>query len=967
MKARFLALAALVLGLASCQTDFDGVNSNARGEVDFQLKVDAAELRTTRGAEDLDGDNKNAFDSAYGAIDYLQERVDMYRVDWNEVDLRYSLEVYDKADSYTEACPVKDRQVIVVDKYEPVSFNLRLIPNRDYHFVVFADFVPQGTTAVSADDAMTLVDHNRELGLHHSIGETLGDITINNDGINDECTDAYFATKDIRITNSEAKDIVLKRPYAKVRVIATDLDHLNLNMEPTKVVVKYTAKHPQTFNAVTGAIGAETEELYTLESSYNEGVCKESLANHFYTSGYDAMTTTNDNNVTRHTHMTLFTDYILAVDNEQRDINFEMTVYHGQEVIKTTDFCTQIPVERNHLTTIVGNVLTTATEINVTIDDNFANANREYYIFEALVNGGEVTLDRDYVIGRPLFVEAEATLNLNGHTITTHVDNEETDAIIVGQGGNLTINGEGTIKAVTDTDGYAVIVRDNGVLTINGGTFEAGVDTNGEANAVVYVRDNGKVYVKGGYFPNEAESGYVLNKRDADRETTTIEVSGGRFEYFDPMNNAAENAGTNFMADGFASFLEGEHTYVVRATKDYEFNGDVIEVYSAEGLLKWSWLVANVDPTLSVKFMANITMPLYTVEEDAANETYVYTQTPITITDGKPSASNWVQVGTYTPYHVYYDAKVDGNGKTLSDLTMYAESAVSGFMGYCENVEVCDLTFNNATLYSTTSYVSPVSYMLDGSYIHNVHTKNSYIRGTGYVAGIAAEAMDHYDDPDKTYVHEFMDGTRQKLMPLVTLENCTTDKNTRIVGTGSNIGGIVGQAYGSMTINCHNKANISGNGYVGGVAGYFRDYCNGQYGFIVNCTSTDCTINSTGARVGGIAGYAMEGHDGSAWIVGCYSNSTIECTKSYVGSIVGYLNGTNKILGNYAISTGKVSGYGSAGNNSFSFASEADITSQDIAKMNEGIAEYNAFAASYAFPASPVSSMPMVLPSATAW
>ncbi|MEE1149077.1 MAG: hypothetical protein UHN93_07455, partial [Alistipes sp.] len=133
MKARFFALAALVLGLASCQKDFDApVQMN--GEVDFQLSVAATEV--TRGL-DLDGDKKEGYDSAHGAIDYLSE------TDWTEVDLRYSLEVYDKADDYAGKSPIKDRQVIIVDKYEPVKFDLRLIPNREYHFVVFADFVPQ--------------------------------------------------------------------------------------------------------------------------------------------------------------------------------------------------------------------------------------------------------------------------------------------------------------------------------------------------------------------------------------------------------------------------------------------------------------------------------------------------------------------------------------------------------------------------------------------------------------------------------------------------------------------------------------------------------------------------------------------------------------------------------------------------------------------------------------------------------
>lgn len=964
MKVRFLALAAMVLGLASCQQEIDPVVS-ANGEVDFTLNVDAIEL-ATRAGESGEDDGTQAFDSAYGAIDYLQASAkgDNYRVDWGDVDLRYSLEVYDAADDYTNAIPVKDRQVIIVDEYQPVSFDLRLIPNRDYRFVVFADFVKDGA---SADPAFEI---QSTLGLHHDLGTTLGDITIKKDAINDECTDAYFATKDITISNSTSQSILLRRPYGKLRVIATDLAELNTNVIPAQVQVTYTAKHPQTFNAVTGVIGAKDEtKTVTFYSEYNDGVGQGSLVNHFYTEGYDAMVVTNSDNITRHSHMTLFTDYILAVDDQQQSINFDMSLIDGNnEIIKTTQFCTEIPVQRNHLTTVIGNLLTTATEVNVTIYDNFENANRQYYVFEAFVNGGEVTLDRNYVIGRPLYVEADAVLNLNGYSITNAQGNALTDVIIVKEGGKLTINGDGVIEAVSGNDGFAVISE--GELVINGGTFKAGIDGSDAPNAVIYARGNGKVYVKGGNFPNCNNSTFVLNKRDADRATTTIEVSGGVYRNFDPKANAAEGEGTNFMAPGFTTVFDGVDTYTVVAARDFEINevDHIVYAYSANGLLKWSWLVANNDPTWSVKLMSNITMPMYTVEEDLVNETYKYTDTPVTITDGKPSGSNWVQVGTYQPtYNVFFDALVDGNGMTLSDLTIYSESLVAGFIGWCENIEVKDLTFNNATIYSTNSYVSPLAYMLDGSYIHNVHTHNSYIRGVSYVAGIAAEAMDHYDDPDKTYVHEFMDGSRSKLMPLVTLDNCSTDANTTIVGTSAHIGGIAGQAYGSMLINCHNKADVTGNGYVGGVVGYFRDYNYGQYGYIVNCSSTDCTITSSGARTGGIAGYVMEGHDGHAWVVGCYSNSTINCTKSNVGSIVGCLSGTNKIVGNYAISTLPVSGYGAADSTSFSFASAADITAENRDKMNEGVAEYNNFAANYEFPSSPVCEMPMELPSCVAW
>ena len=169
---------------------------------------------------------------------------------------------------------------------------------------------------------------------------------------------------------------------------------------------------------------------------------------------------------------------------------------------------------------------------------------------------------------------AEYTLNLNGKTLKNANTTGETDVIIVAAGAKLTICGEGVVEAVTGGDGYAVISE--GELVINGGTYKSGVDANNEPNAVIYARGNGKVFVNGGYFPNDNVSKYVLNKKDADRATTVIEVRGGKFENFDPANNAAENAGTNFVADGYFSLRNGNVYEVVELAGNITLADDVV-------------------------------------------------------------------------------------------------------------------------------------------------------------------------------------------------------------------------------------------------------------------------------------------------------------------------------------------------------------------------------------------------------
>ena len=542
MKFRFLALLALVLGLASCQNDFEGDNIVTSAEVDFQLSVAAPELAGTRAGENGADDALKGFDSAYGAIDYLQttDGADQYRVDWKEVDIRYTLEVYDVAADYTDAEPVKDRQVIIKDKYEPVVFTLRLVPKRNYHFVVFADFVAEGGAALDAT-AQLGVD-----GIRHRIGSTLANIELINENINDEVGDAYFATKDIEITNSAAQPIVLQRPYGKLRVVATDLAELNLNVHPKKVVVEYEAYNPNNFNAVTGDIsGTYATATKVFKTEFVDNV-RNNMANHYYNAGYDAMTAEAVNGTVRNTHITLFTDYILAENINgagvypQTTKHFTMKVYQGVDetdanLIKSNTFNTEIPIQRNYLTSVVGNILTTATDIKVTIDDNFTNGNtwnpdqdehdiaavstgleflKAYYgalnlllLQDIVVTAADIATYNDFVAngGGSIFAatraaqteETTTTINLNGFTLSfedgAKIEVEEGTTVVIEDNSN---NQSGKVEAGTDAgfenNGTITIeggtigegaIENNGTVNVNGGTIESGaIENNGTAN-----------------------------------------------------------------------------------------------------------------------------------------------------------------------------------------------------------------------------------------------------------------------------------------------------------------------------------------------------------------------------------------------------------------------------------------------------------------------------------------------------
>ena len=339
---KLLSILALALCFVACQNE--GVENPANGDlVNVVLSVDAPELGVTRADED----NFAGKNSAFGAIDFMND------ADWDNYDLRYILEVYDANDEGTGEPIYRERLVKCLDKYAPTQFDLRLVPNRDYKFVVFADFVAEGS-AEAKDKIADLYYNTADL---RNISAITTQPTWN---AMNEVRDAYFVSKNLSVNTSLNETLTLTRPFAKLRVIATDLDYIAGYSAPGYVEVTYhTEALYKSFNAVNGKLN-ETK-LAGDELEYAFDVNKKIP----YTEGYDA----EDKN------QTLFTDYLFAHEGQQIPVNFKMAVYEskGGRLIKETDFNTQIPVQRNHLTTMIGDILTTEANITVKVDDKFVD------------------------------------------------------------------------------------------------------------------------------------------------------------------------------------------------------------------------------------------------------------------------------------------------------------------------------------------------------------------------------------------------------------------------------------------------------------------------------------------------------------------------------------------------------------------------------------------------------------------
>ena len=174
----------------------------------------------------------------------------------------------------------------------------------------------------------------------------------------------------------------------------------------------------------------------------------------------------------------------------------------------------------------------------------------------AAMEGGTFTLEEDLVLKEPIIVPAGKTLDLDlgGHTIASDDtwDGNVTWSVVSVLGGNLTIK-NGTVQS-GGNGVYGLDIRNGGHVVIESGTYLGYVDA-------VYVH-KGTVEIKGGTFDLVKTdeyptwgTNYLINCLDANYKNGTAKVSitGGTFVNFDPANNRAEGAGTNFVAAGYSS------------------------------------------------------------------------------------------------------------------------------------------------------------------------------------------------------------------------------------------------------------------------------------------------------------------------------------------------------------------------------------------------------------------------------
>lgn len=209
------------------------------------------------------------------------------------------------------------------------------------------------------------------------------------------------------------------------------------------------------------------------------------------------------------------------------------------------------------------------------------------FIYPDFENGGEFTLQKDLHIVYPIIIDKETIIDLNGHNIINDyafIDDDNTSnsyVFWVKKGGKLTIKGEGAIKS-TGCEYSIAIWAQGGDVIIEGGSYY----NEGEGSDLIYASAGGNINITNGNFhPCKKLEGVVgtldkysaLNIKDADRKTSSINVSGGIFYNFDPANNLAEGPDTNFVMNGYISNQINENVWEVIKSDNIEDDSNSIE------------------------------------------------------------------------------------------------------------------------------------------------------------------------------------------------------------------------------------------------------------------------------------------------------------------------------------------------------------------------------------------------------
>lgn len=648
-------------------------------------------------------------------------------------------------------------------------------------------------------------------------------------GISDESEDAYYCF-DTEVMGGAEMSATLRRPFGKLRLVATDYDKLQaLGTDVASVKVTYgeNVVMETHFNAMAEVFGgqATSKEFEANKTTYSEDATNE---------------------------LTVFVDYLPAGNGETMYPFTIVTKYTNGETYTRT-FAQDIPVKRNYLTTLRGNFFTTEAALTLTVNEMFEN--EEEYGTEGNLYIVDAQNTFDSVIEKIKNDKPEyATITLKADA--THVTNagHGSDALYnAGVAKQVTINGNGHTLTFTGAGVGEFGVKD-GLLVLN------------DLNIV----DNSVSYNEGAWELTYLEMASVKATNVNFKDEITLEGEVAEFKDCTFLSNE-ENVYAAWISSGSVAF-EKCHFTGYRGLKMHEDYGSeikkvVVNECVFENITKKPGIaIGDLNAETEVVITNNEFIMCqagdqgnYMYETDTNVNTFNFTEENNDVISKTETIANATELK-----NVLTSAGLAGAGSTVinitSDIDMtgiaWTPVKINGYNG----ADIVYVNGNNHKIKGLTAGLFAGGFAGgSGIIINDLTIEDSNIvadntQGYGAFVGCA-------DSMDK-----------------IELNNCHLINSTIITpndgANESRIGGLIGwtAGYGNPNdgpvdsyINVKNcsvvKCVLKGAGSIGAIVGH-AGANKATYTTIENCTVKDCELTSTddGAwRVGVVVGTANNG------------------------------------------------------------------------------------------------------------
>ena len=410
-KTLFLAVAAVTALFSACSSDEVASSANDSNVVNVSFSANFDQVMPTRSVSgDTDG----------------TQATTLYVAVYNT-----SNELIPAISHIGTAAGGKD---FVTVSGKTATVNFQLVKGQTYNFVFWAQN-PNATAGAVV------------------FNPTTGKVNVDYSKIkaNDETLDAFTAhVNDLTVTGALSQNVTLKRPWAQVNYGSAQADWdaavaAGITVAKSKVTVNnvYT-----TLNTLNGEVEGEATTTDV-----------ELAANTIPASAATARTLTVSNTNYKYIGLNFL---LVGNEGQQSLIKADLEIQKADGTVINTLAFSNVPVQRNYRTNIVGNLLTSQTQFSITLDENYDNeSNNELLEDPVAINSAIQT------VGATVNLSPVATPTINLSKVAEGV----------------TINGNGAKITLDDKS----ITKDN--ITIENCNIANSSNTNNESTISINTKN----------------------------------------------------------------------------------------------------------------------------------------------------------------------------------------------------------------------------------------------------------------------------------------------------------------------------------------------------------------------------------------------------------------------------------------------------------------------------------------------